>query len=633
MDRTINTCAVCLMLLFTGCNNSDNLLTVNVNTISKDGNVTAKYNITEWNNSSRLISISFTNKGDKTEYLENIDIQLNKTPRFGENSRFLYGGSCMGRTPIQQRGYKDRQLSTETVFLAKNDENILFKVGVLTWEIFQAKISFSIEKGITITADGENKPIKPGETIEFEQIVIEDGNNWQDMLFTYSGQIAKIHKIEQKKIVQFKGWSTWDYYGQRFTDKEIRMNIELLKGLNADANTIQIDGGWWNHRGDYFDSRSDIAGGMKGVAQMISEYGFTPGIHLDGFRSEKAAEVYKSHPDFFLKDQNGEAFYTETQRPNRIEYTVCFDYSNPAAREYIKNVLKNMREEWGYKYFKIDFMRYGIKYDIMNAHKNSGLKEIKAFDPSMTSLERTRAGLKAMREGMGDAFFLGCSAVFGPTLGIVDGLRTGGDIDPRMESYTSRCLQNGGNFYLNQTVVQTDADYLVLRNKDDEEAKRAWGKNKFGGNVTLNEAAMWADYVALFGGIKMSSDNLKTLRPERKELIKKAFSINTCNRFIPIDLWDKAKNKDDAFNIMLGTNDKGVYLALFNWGIEELGFNLSNIPTDKIQFVNCDEPPTIKIDGNSLQLKLKSHTSVILQLNENADFDIIRNQLVYAFYH
>ena len=631
MKITIITFVFSLLLFNTGCKNRNNLLSVKINSDSLSESIKTNYTVEEWNKNTRLISISITNNGNQTEHIKDIHVQLNNTPLFDEKSSFLYGGSCMGRTPLQQRSYNDPQITTETVFLAKINENLLYKVGVLSWEIFQAKISFSKENGITITADGENKPIKPGETINFEKIVIEEGNNWQDMLFSYGEQIAKIHKIEPKKIVQYKGWSTWDYYGQRYTSKDIQMNIEELKASKIDANTIQIDGGWWNHRGDYLDSRSDIAGGMKGVARLISQNGYTPGIHLDGFRGEKASEVYKANPDFFLKDQNGEAFYVEAQRPNRIEYTICFDYSNPAAREYIKNVLKTMREQWGYKYFKVDFMRYGVKYDIMNAHKKYGLKEIKAFDPSMTSLERTRAGLKAMREGIGDAFFLGCSSVFGPTLGIVDGLRTGGDIDPRFESYTSRCLQNGGNFYLNQTVVQTDADYLVLRNKDDEEAERAWGKNKFGGNVTLNEAAMWANYVALFGGIKMSSDNLKTLRKERKDLIHKAFSFNTCNRYIPIDIWDKAKDNDDAFNIMLGTNDQGVFLALFNWNNEELGLNLSNIPTDKIKLVFGDETTIYEADNNVLNVKLKAHTSLTFQLYEEADFDIVRKKIAYSF--
>ena len=278
--------------------------------------------------------------------------------------------------------------------LARNDDEHFFKTGVLTWKIFRPEISFSKENGITIVADGENKPIKPGETIEFEKIIVEEGDNWQDMLFAYGEQIAKIQKIEPKEIVQWKGWSTWDYYGQKFTDEEIKLNIEQLKALKTDANLIQIDGGWWIHRGDYLKPRSNIAGGMKGVAKYISENGYTPGIHLDGFRAEKATDVYKEHPDWFLKDQNGETIYEEYEKDGRMVHRIYFDYSNPEVCDYIKNVLTTIREDWGFNYFKIDFMRYGLKKDIFNMQKNTGLTEIQSYDPSMTSMERTRAGLK-----------------------------------------------------------------------------------------------------------------------------------------------------------------------------------------------------------------------------------------------
>lgn len=633
MKNNFSLYAIFLVVFLSGCNHQKELLTVILKTASQIESVKTNYTVEDWGKNSKLISISITNQGTETEIIKNIEVQLTGTPLFDETSKFLYGGSCMGRSLLQQRDYNDSITTSETVFLAKNSDNTFYKVGIITWNIFQAKIAFSKSKGLIIKANGENKPIKAGETILFERFVIENGTDWQDMLFGYGEQLAKYHKITPKKIIPFKGWSTWDYYGGKFTDKEIELNTKLLKELNVDANTIQVDGGWWTSRGDYLSTKSEIEGGMKGVAKMIESYGFTPGIHIDGFRGDSNSEVFKAHPDYFIKNQDGETFATGALNANDGKgQTICFDFSNPATCEYMKNVLKTMREDWGYKYFKIDFIRYGVNEELLRYYKNNGLTAVKAYDSTMTSFERTRAGLMAMREGIGEAYFLGCSAIFGNTLGIVDGLRTGGDISPTFESYTSRCIQNGGNFYLNQTVVQNDADYLVLRNKDDEEIERAWGKDKFGGSITLNEAAMWADYVSLFGGSKFSSDNLNTLRPERKALIKKSFALTTCNRYLPIDIWDKAKDKSDAFNIMLGTNSDGVYLALFNWNNEELGIDLSNITTDKIEVVNQDEQPDFKAENNSFSIKLKARTSLIFKLSHEADFDKIRKQISYVFY-
>ena len=114
---------------------------------------------------------------------------------------------------------------------------------------------------------------------------------------------------------------------------------------------------------------------------------------------------------------------------------IYFDYSNPAVCSYMKDILQTIRKEWGYSYFKIDFMRYGLLQSIMEEHGINSKRNTKqvtkvfAFNNDMTSVETTRAGLKAMREVVDDGFFPACSSIFGPTLGILDGLRTGQDIN------------------------------------------------------------------------------------------------------------------------------------------------------------------------------------------------------------
>ena len=138
---------------------------------------------------------------------------------------------------------------------------------------------------------------------------------------------------------------------------------------------------------------------------------------------------------------------------------IYFDYSNPAVCSYMKDILQTIRKEWGYSYFKIDFMRYGLLQSIMGEHGSNSKQNTKqvtkvlAFNNDMTSVERTRAGLKAMRECIDDGFFLACSSIFGPTLGIVDGLRTGQDINPTFEFYKTSVMQNAGNFYLYRVVT------------------------------------------------------------------------------------------------------------------------------------------------------------------------------------
>jgi len=622
-------CLFCAFVLSQSCVSSNNSL-VDVTLYSKNKSIESVVHIENGIAGQKYIRISLTNKGKKTDNIDSVEIVIEPSLTVNKNAMLMFGGSCMGRTPLKQTVASDSKSNSGTFLMIKHNENTYSQIGVLTWNTFLPYIHYNISKGIVITANGESKPIKPGETLEFERLVLSESDSWQDLLFNYGGEIAKEHRIEAKVPKYFKGWSTWDYYGRVFNTKDIIENIDQLITDGFDANIIQIDGGWWTARGDYLSVRKNIQGGMKAIAEYAISKGFKAGIHLDGFRADKNSDLYRAHPDWFLKDQDGDVICQTIDKGDAIMQYIYFDYSNPAVCEYMKNTLETIHTEWGFSYFKIDFIRYGLLESIMAEHEydsvNGGkqVKKIIAFDNSMTSIERTRAGLKAMREGMGDAFFLGCSAIFGPTFGIVDGLRTGADICPTFDYYKACSFQNAGNFYLNQTVTQNDADYLVVRNKDDEESERAWGKNKFGGNTTFDEAKMWSDYIAIYGGPKINSDNLLTLRGERKKLIQNAYSIKTATRFIPLDFWDHAKDKNDAFNIILAENEDGVFISLFNWDKDDRQFLIEGFANAELTDILTKE--RINTDDGILRINSDTHTSIILKV-EGVSFDSLRKTI------
>ena len=620
-------CLFIALALLQSCENSNKKL-VEVILYSKNKSIESTIQTENGKDGQKYVRISLTNTGKEIDRIDSIEVTIEPLLTINKNTQLMYGGTCMGRTPIKQSTTGDTKSKSGTFLIIKHNEKSYSNIGILTWNTFIPYIHFR-NKSFLITAVGENKPIKPGETIEFEKIILTNGESWQDLLFNYGTDIAKEHKIKAKEPVNLKGWSTWDYYGRVYDTKDVYKNIDKLKSEHV-ANIIQIDGGWWTARGDYLSVRKNLQGGMKAIADYAKSKGYKAGIHLDGFRGDKDSELFRIHPDWFLKDQDGEVICQAIDKGDTFMQYIYYDYSNPQVCEYIKNVLHTIKNDWGFSYFKIDFMRYGLLESIMAEHGNNcglGKKvvtKVTSFNNGMTSVERTRAGLLAMREGMGDSYFLGCSAIFGPTFGIVDGLRTGADICPTFDYYKACTLQNAGNFYLNQTVVQNDADYLVVRNKDDEEPERAWGENKFGGNTTLDEANMWSDYIALYGGPKISSDNLLTLRPERKKLIDNAFAYKTATRFIPLDMWNHAKDKNDAFNVILAENEDGVFISLFNWDEKEKQFNIKGFSDTRI--FDALTKKYINSGNDKLQITLKSHSSKILKV-ENSSFDILRNNL------
>ena len=531
-----------------------------------DQPVTTAQSLKEQAEGFHRLDITLSNKGTQPLKIEKITVRIPLAERLTDDLDMLYGGSCMGRTPMLRHnvgGQTEKSSSHMYEMVRLADGQYLF-AGSLSWRIFMP--NFTLKDGaFEIWSDGEGRHLKPGETIRYEQIVLRRAGDWIDLLNQFGAAIAKENGITKLKPVDYKGWATWDYYGQVFSAEDIYGNMDQLNKLAPGANLIQIDGGWWTNRGDYQSVRTNLLpGGIKAIVTRITSEGKIPGLHFDGFRADAKSEIYKTHPEYFLHDQDGKVISEGGNPPDEPKGNIYFDYSHPGARTYIAECIRNMKENWGVRYFKVDFMRYGLKDDMLGKNKKATVT--KAYDPTITSVERFRLGMKTMREAMGpDIYFLGCSAVFGPCIGFVDGMRTGGDISPRYEAFPERCLANLGHFYLSGKVFNGDADYLVFRAAADEDEKVSKNSNKSGGSVTLNEAQMWADFNKLYGNCRLQSDNLMTLRPERQALVKEVFQYPAMDETVPLDIWRHATNKGDGFELVLARKGKEIYLGVFNW--------------------------------------------------------------------
>ena len=535
--------------------------------VKADQPVTATQILKEEVNGFHRLAITLSNEGKQLLTIEKVTVRIPLAEKLTDDQEMLYGGSCMGRTPLlrQNVGTQTAKSSSHMYEMVRLADGQYLFAGSLTWRIFLP--NFTLKNGaIEIWSDGESKQLKPGQTIQYEQIVLKRADNWLALLDQFGTAIAAENGITKLKPADFKGWATWDYYGRVFTAKDIYGNMDVLNKLAPDANMIQIDGGWWTERGDYKSVRPDLLpGGIKEIVSRITSEGKIPGIHIDGFRGDANSEIYKAHPEYFLHDWDGKLIVEVNDKSDKVMKYIYFDYSNPGARAHIADCIRNLKENWGIRYFKVDFMRYGLKEDTLA--KNKEAKGIKAFDSTITSVERFRLAMQTMRDAMGsDTYFLGCSAVFGPCIGFVDGMRTGGDISPRYDAFPERCLANLSNFYLSGKVWNGDADYLVFREAVDEDATVSQEDVKHGGSMMMNEAQMWADFNKLYGTCRLSSDNLMTLRPERQALVKEVFQYPAMDETVPLDFWRHGKNKGDGFELLLARKGKEVYLGVFNWG-------------------------------------------------------------------
>jgi len=569
---------------------------------------TAQKLITQKDGFQRL-AVTLANQGGQPLKIEKITVRIPLTEPLTDELEMVYGGSCMGRTPLLRQSVSNQtaRSSSHMYQMVRLAEGKYLFAGSLSWRIFLP--NFTLKKGaIEVWSDGEGRQLKPGESIQYEQIVLSRATDWLALLNQFGAAIAAENGITKLKPADFKGWATWDYYGRVFSARDIYGNMDALNKLTDQANMIQIDGGWWTERADYKSVRPDLMpGGIKEIVSRIKAKGKIPGIHIDGFRGDENSEIYKAHPEYFLHDQDGKLLVEVNDKGDKVMRYIYFDYSHPGARAHIADCIRNMKENWGIRYFKVDFMRYGLKNDTLG--RNKAAKGIKAHDPTITSVERFRLGMEAMRAAMGqDSYFLGCSAVFGPCIGFVDGMRTGGDIHPRYEAFPERSLANLGNFYLSGKVWNGDADYLVFREAADEDQTVSQEGVKHGGSLTMNEAQMWADFNKLYGTARLHSDNLMTLRPERQALVKEVFQYPAMEETVPLDLWQHGSQKNDGFELVLARKGQEIFLGVFNW-------------SDKAKDY------AVPAFGSAKPIQLEGRHSIILKYSGKESFDQLCQKL------
>lgn len=543
------------------------------------------------------LNVTLTNQGTQPLTLDSIQVNIPLADYLTDSMQMIYGGSDMGRTPILRHAISRQGRDSRSSFFGMiqlNPDSHIF-VGSTSWRIFMPFISFN-EQDFEINSDGEGKLLAPGQTINYEQIVLSRAASWVDLLDQFGDAIAAENGITQLKDVDFKGWATWDYYGRIFTAEDIYGNMAALDQVSFNANMIQIDGGWWTERGDYTNVRPDLEGGIKGIVSRIVASGKIPGLHFDGFRGDAAAEIVRTHPEYFLRDQHGKLIVETVKLVDREMNYTFFDYSHPGARAFIAECVRVMKEEWGVTYFKIDFMRYGLEQDLKK--NNPAVTKIQAHDPTLTGVERFRLGMQAMRDAIGpENYFLGCSAVFGPCIGFVDGMRTGADVHPRFEAFSERALGNAGNYYLAGKVFNGDADYLVFRAAADEDDRVFRARHKFGGTLTLNELQMWADFNKVYGNARLQSDNLMTLRDERKKVVREVFEYPAMDETFPIDLWQVATHGSHAFELILSRHGSDSYLGVFNWGTEPKSHQLTAFGLPEPIHLEGRSSAVLKYDG------------------------------------
>ncbi len=394
---------------------------------------------------------------------------------------------------------------------------------------FQHTFTFDTQRcppALTILTLWDNKNRTGLNRVQSEQMVIFEHEQVEAGLREWAQILAAASPFPPRlDTPTITGWSSW-YNLYTNINKDILLD-QLLKTYavatrdHLPMRFFQIDDGFTPEMGDWLEVKTKFPRGMKPVLDEIRAAGFVPGLWIAPFMVGNRSRLYRNHPDWVIKDrETGRplvqwAMYGENRWHKRSEQYYILDSTHPKAFEYLRQVFRTWRWEWGCEYFKTDFMLFGSEH---------GPERAVYYTPGLTRIEIWRRVAEMIREEIGqETTWLGCGCPLWASIGLVDGIRIGGDVGVSWtgELSAQSLLQDLSTRNFGHNVLwQVDPDSVLLRNSyhhlDDVEVRSL------------------AIYAGMSGGVMMTSDDLAELSPERLRLWKLILNPNRSDCSFPL---------------------------------------------------------------------------------------------------
>ncbi len=333
------------------------------------------------------------------------------------------------------------------------------------------------------------------------------------------------------------GYTTWyNYYGN-INEKVVNNDLDSIINQEVKFDCFQIDDGYQQHIGDWLiTDKNKFPNGMKVIADKIHDSGMIAGLWLAPFAGVPSSELFKNHPDWFIKDKKGKPYKTG----HNWGGFYSLDIYNQGARAYIKQCFDVVLNEWGYDLVKLDFLYGACVLPMHNKSRGEIMTDAMDF----------------IRECVGDKMILGCGVPMFPAFGKVDYCRIGADIQEnwinrdtiREDCSTPHATSNTiFRRHLNGRAWMNDPDVFFLR---EENMK-----------MTFEKRLLIAKINSIFGSLLFISDDIKNYNNKQKQALIDTFGEKDIKvqkaEFIKKDIIqvvysENGENKSFTFNIRDG---------------------------------------------------------------------------------
>jgi hypothetical protein len=407
--------------------------------------------------------------------------------------------------------------------------------------------------------------IAPGAAAELEAFAFGFFEDARLGMEAWADTVARVYDITLP--AQPVGYCTW-YHARAWSEGPLAEQA-VFAGKNLRPygfSVIQIDDGWQDGqtkngpKKNFTRIKPDgpYPSGMKAMADKITAERLVPGIWFMPFSGSPEDPWYKDHQDWFVKRDDG--------TPHESRWGgACLDMSQAGAREYLKESIRRMSKEWGYKYFKMDGLCSGAGVNhvyVNDAYKDDKFGDATFSNPDKPNIEVFRDGLKLVRETAGnDVYILGCTVAqnmraYGGGMGLVDAMRIGPDNNASWKAIMTGPKYGTRNYHLNGRIWHNDPDCIYAR-----------------ASVPMNQAQLLVSWATLSGQLGIISEEFMKLPPERVDLLKRMMPSH-CATVRPVDLFDK-----EIASIWLVTDNRCGFrrdvVGFYNWDESESVFDCS----------------------------------------------------------
>lgn len=455
-------------------------------------------------------------------------------------------------------------------------------VGLVQIEAASGTLFTKVVKGqVTLTLRNDYGCAIPPELNPF-------GGDWwaiglfddvREGLEAYAAEFARVNRIKLPPApVGYMSWYS-EGHGGALNEKYAFELAEYLSATYKDYGYgfIQIDDGWQNgtfRKGagplkDFSQAnpKGPYKGGMKPVAERIRALGLTPGLWLLPFGFDHLDPHLAARAELAAAKAEGTPYETEWSG-------TTLDLTKPEAIEYVKGLVRQIVNDWGYSYLKLDGLHIALGTRQVYPHRSYAEDDFGAAlldDKTKSNMQAARAGLKAVREAAGpETFILGCCAPqnersLGMCMGLVDAMRVGPDSCEMwghpLTSVIAAVRAAASVYFMNGRVWWNDPDGIYVREK-----------------MPLNEIQCFAGWVTLTGMLNNQSDWMPKCTPERVELLKRTMPSHQLTSVRPVDFLE-----NDPARIWVLTYDvsgqRHTVVGLFNWtdGELEIGATTSKL--------------------------------------------------------